>query len=386
MAEQKYSFTQKAGACIAAFVVLFFVTSAQADGAARDRFNESVESIDDLAIHTEELTDLPMISVQGDGAIPGAIIEFFINGEATEALTNGIAQQVLVDDGGAFLGTLILPGVDAAYTISAQQTISYKELSATSNPVEQQNVVLDTEAPIGTISVWPTLPMYSNKTSLTVNYSTKTADSDALLNITRNGSVIADQLGSEGTIEIPLVTGDNNLKFFLTDLAGNESVALDEKTVSVDATVPLIRNTGTYFCGNASDTQELVCLTVGQFTGPLYGTAYAPVTGIIKGELSNVIFNGTSVVAKADGTVNQRIAVYVSPGDNTYDIEAEDLYGNIGYGTASVSWGNQSDSSYDSSDDEDVGSPTALCNDGTYSYSQNRSGTCSWHDGVDEWY
>ena len=31
------------------------------------------------------------------------------------------------------------------------------------------------------------------------------------------------------------------------------------------------------------------------------------------------------------------------------------------------------------------GGPMALCNDGTYSYSQSSSGTCSWHGGVAEW-
>ena len=30
--------------------------------------------------------------------------------------------------------------------------------------------------------------------------------------------------------------------------------------------------------------------------------------------------------------------------------------------------------------------PTALCNDGTYSYSQTDRGTCSHHGGVDQWY
>jgi len=30
--------------------------------------------------------------------------------------------------------------------------------------------------------------------------------------------------------------------------------------------------------------------------------------------------------------------------------------------------------------------PTALCRDGSKSYSQNRSGTCSSHGGVDTWY
>jgi hypothetical protein len=29
--------------------------------------------------------------------------------------------------------------------------------------------------------------------------------------------------------------------------------------------------------------------------------------------------------------------------------------------------------------------PTAECNDGTYSYSQQHSGTCSWHGGVSTW-
>lgn len=29
--------------------------------------------------------------------------------------------------------------------------------------------------------------------------------------------------------------------------------------------------------------------------------------------------------------------------------------------------------------------PTAICNDGTYSYSLNASGTCSWHGGVQSW-
>lgn len=30
--------------------------------------------------------------------------------------------------------------------------------------------------------------------------------------------------------------------------------------------------------------------------------------------------------------------------------------------------------------------PTALCKDGTYSYSQTRKGTCSHHKGVKYWY
>ncbi len=29
--------------------------------------------------------------------------------------------------------------------------------------------------------------------------------------------------------------------------------------------------------------------------------------------------------------------------------------------------------------------PTAICRDGTYSYSAHRKGTCSWHKGVRIW-
>ena len=34
---------------------------------------------------------------------------------------------------------------------------------------------------------------------------------------------------------------------------------------------------------------------------------------------------------------------------------------------------------------DSVWPPTALCGDSTYSYSEDRSGTCSWHGGVREW-
>jgi hypothetical protein len=34
---------------------------------------------------------------------------------------------------------------------------------------------------------------------------------------------------------------------------------------------------------------------------------------------------------------------------------------------------------------ERINAPTALCEDGSYSYSINRSGTCSHHGGVDQW-
>lgn len=39
-----------------------------------------------------------------------------------------------------------------------------------------------------------------------------------------------------------------------------------------------------------------------------------------------------------------------------------------------------------SAGDTAIDSPTALCRDGTYSYSAHHQGTCSWHGGVAVWY
>jgi hypothetical protein len=36
--------------------------------------------------------------------------------------------------------------------------------------------------------------------------------------------------------------------------------------------------------------------------------------------------------------------------------------------------------------DNNAAGATALCNDGTLSYSQHHQGTCSWHGGVARWY
>lgn len=43
------------------------------------------------------------------------------------------------------------------------------------------------------------------------------------------------------------------------------------------------------------------------------------------------------------------------------------------------------DGNYVKSPSDDPAGATARCNDGTYSYSQNHSGTCSHHGGVAEW-
>jgi hypothetical protein len=58
--------------------------------------------------------------------------------------------------------------------------------------------------------------------------------------------------------------------------------------------------------------------------------------------------------------------------------------GRYGSGSAGGSGGSSSSSSPPASSGQPSGA-TARCSDGTYSYSQQRSGTCSHHGGVATW-
>ncbi|MHB1325165.1 MAG: Ig-like domain-containing protein [Thermoleophilia bacterium] len=69
----------------------------------------------------------------------------------------------------------------------------------------------------------------------------------------------------------------------------------------------------------------------------------------------------------------------LASGDHNYNVTVKDKVGNASTGSGSFSiqpigggGGNTT-------------GPTALCNDGTYSYSQHRRGTCSYHGGVGQW-
>lgn len=96
-------------------------------------------------------------------------------------------------------------------------------------------------------------------------------------------------------------------------------------------------------------------------------------------------FNVTATVTDANGksetascsftwTALAEVPPYSEMGDSNY-------YGGCGY------------DEYENVDGECIARPgdgpsgaSARCNDGTYSYSQNRRGTCSGHGGVAEWY
>lgn len=355
------------------------------DNASRNNFEVAKTHLDDLSIEVDELTNDRTIEVMVAGVADGAIVHFLTNNvEAVSASTKQPAVYTAGTENENLPINILLPESDDTYTISAYQSIGYRDLTATGKAVSA-SITLDTVAPTGSILLVQDLPEYTNQSELTLNPVIKTDDQSALLHINGEGPPVDVPL-SEKTIKISLWQGDNEISLSLLDSAGNISASLFKTNVSLNTISPVIK-TGfsALLCKDADISTETVCLSAGQFSGPLYGTAYAPITGSVFGEISYITLNGNRLSIKPDGTINQRVALYVAPGDNTYDVEVGDVYGNVGYGTLSVSWGKEDDGEQDDLDEVGL-EPTALCNDGTYSYSQHRSGTCSWHDGVAEWY
>jgi len=76
-------------------------------------------------------------------------------------------------------------------------------------------------------------------------------------------------------------------------------------------------------------------------------------------------------------------------GYGPYDID-EDVVADYGFGDGGHGSGGYHDDDGDWTTspgyyDEEPGGASAICADGTYSFSDDAEGTCSWHGGVDVW-
>jgi len=108
--------------------------------------------------------------------------------------------------------------------------------------------------------------------------------------------------------------------------------------------------TGLFACKNPNpykSTQETVCLNVGEFTGPLWGTAYAPFMGTVIGDIYTIKVDNTYVKWSEDGIINQRVPLYVQEGQNNYDVEIIDMAGNKTTDLYTISWGDKYQESQD---------------------------------------
>mgnify|MGYP001559427111 CR=1 FL=1 len=130
---------------------------------------------------------------------------------------------------------------------------------------------------------------------------------------------------------------------------GNVTDVVFEKSVYKDTKAPKY-SSYTFSCTNNKslyETEEMVCLQSGHFTGPLTGTAYASFTGKVIGKIKSIKINNTYLKWNDGGQINQNVALYVRVGTNNYDIEIIDEAGNKTTDIYSVSWENESTSQQD---------------------------------------
>ncbi len=298
-----------------------------------DNFSTSIES---------EVVGHQQVAIEISELVEGSYIDIYIDGEKSKTVFN--------EQGESLSTTIELPHEDLAYKITAKQIIEFRDETVESGFSDTVQITLDTTAPEGSIRFLSAIPDETNESQLAVSFqiTTDTENSTLVIKIGSN----TKELGiSETSTTLNLSEGSNSLRFYLIDEAGNASDPLYEQLISVDRTAPKI-STSIFFCGMSQAAyQEEICITTGEFSGPLYGTAYAPIEGETYGDLEWVTVNGYSIDIKADGSINQRVALYVSPGDNVYDVEAMDIFGNKGYGTVSVSWSSDEDRERDEFND-----------------------------------
>jgi hypothetical protein len=88
--------------------------------------------------------------------------------------------------------------------------------------------------------------------------------------------------------------------------------------------------------------------------------------------VNKIISNGTKVAAVQPAPVQTTAPSTTTPSSPTSSTSSGDGYTNV-------------DGNYVQSPGSDPAGASAKCRDGSYSYSQHRSGTCSGHGGVAEW-
>lgn len=187
--------------------------------------------------------------------------------------------------------------------------------------------------------------------------------SDApFLAVKRGDTMVALMKNDADVIHTPLelAEGANQLDLYIQSTAGALSEPLAQLTIEKDTKPPVIYK----YCNTTSgmptfggDTNsEWVCLQLGSFSGPQYGTAYGPVIGSAGDNIGAVFFANHRLTVGADGYINQNIAVPVSLGTNVYEIKVTDNLGNQAIGRYDLTWVKE-----DLADNEDTPSTSGCC-------------------------
>ncbi len=238
------------------------------------------------------------------------------------------------------------------YTIQAHQQLHQWGYVLESPLLSLGNITYDHTAPTGTLKKLSSLPKETNSNTVYVSLALEASsiEKDVTLAIKSNDHTIDTvSANTNGVFEndMNLYEGENSIAFVLRDGAGNESLPLATAMITVDGTPPMLDTNSQYSC---SAQTEFACVWFnGELRGPLYGTLWAPILGRYK-NIKSLKINGKDITLKADGSISQRIALYVKPGENKYEVRAMDKMGNQNTSYLSLYWSSENDSNSSSDD------------------------------------
>ncbi len=242
-----------------------------------------------------------------------------------------VLTQTGTSDGNGNFDIPITLSTEKEYSLKTKQ--KYKEVQ--SDFSENINFSVDTTPPNNEINIYTNIPSTTNQDSLEL--SGKIIDGSKVLINNEETSLNGSK---EFSKKISLKEGDNKIQIKIADEVGNLTDIVFEKSIYKDTKAPKY-SSYTFSCTNNNNlfsTEEMVCLQTSRFTGPLYGTAYAPFTGKVIGKIKSIKVNKTYLKWNEAGQINQNVALYVRVGTNNYDIEIIDEAGNKTTDIYSVSW------------------------------------------------
>lgn len=195
------------------------------------------------------------------------------------------------------------------------------------------STTIDFTPPEGDLQI-ENLTDLTNKTTHEIKVRRTNSD---IIAISLNGKPSVKFDGDQLPLTLDLVEGANTFEIRSVDAKGNSKEGSKFK-ITRDTTPPTISLFLGFCSNNKTETAEDVCLSQGNFHGPLTGNASMPITGKVLGNIEKITYDGKTLNVDKYLNINQRIQVYVRQGDNNYEVKVVDKAGNESVKIDTLSW------------------------------------------------
>ena len=209
-------------------------------------------------------------------------------------------------------------------TITAATTLNFFGVDLAGNtetPVKSATYTIDTQDPALTLS---TLHDGAYTNNATLNIAGMATDNTAVQGVTINGTAVTVNADGSFSQAITLVSGPNTITTIATDTAGNTTK--DVRTITLDETAPVITIT-------APADNSVTNIVISNVTGTVDKTATVTIQ-----------VNGGSPVSADMTETSFNLPVTLAYSQNTIQVTATDLAGNIGTAKRTVTLDNQNPS------------------------------------------